>query len=324
MEKGEKKMSSRMNIAVATNRGLYKYLYVMLTSLFENNKESDVNVYLLSADLDEEKVQIFKELAKGYQQNLYFLHIQPETFPVELPVNEKITREAYFRLALPELLPQELDRVLYLDVDIIVNQSVGDFYETDFQGKLFVACRDVTSVTAENVLKSPLFENLRKRPDFVYFNSGVLLMNLTGLRKRITLKELMDEALDKSEYLAFHDQDLLNCVFDGDILAADEKIYNLLARPAYNSGFGYEWVKEHVAIIHYAGSKPWTYREVHYVLEKFWWEYAKKTPLYTELLEEIVLGEVETSCMDALFRSLKQENDELRQIVNKCMKLLQR
>lgn len=46
------------------------------------------------------------------------------------------------------------------------------------------------------------------------------------------------------------------------------------------------------------------------------------TPYYTELLEDIVLTEINTGYMDQLFRSLKKENDELRQIVDRCMQLL--
>ena len=49
-----------MNIAVAANQKFLKYLYVMLTSLLENNKTADVTVYLLSADLEDAQVKFIK------------------------------------------------------------------------------------------------------------------------------------------------------------------------------------------------------------------------------------------------------------------------
>lgn len=312
----------KMNIAVAANCAFEKYLYVMLTSLFENNKQQEICVYLLSADFEQEQADHFRRLAAKYQQELSFIPIGQDIFPKELPATEKITVETYFRLALPDVLPQELDRVLYLDVDVIVNQPLDELYFIDFEGKAFCACRDTTAATAESLQKSPVFEQLRKKEDFVYFNAGVLLMNLDKLRPIVSIQYFIEHALKIKDYLDFYDQDVLNYLFSDDVKFVEVERYNLFARTAYNAGFDYRSVKEHTAIIHYGGVKPWRHEEVRYELERFWWEYAKMTPYYTELLEDIVLKEINTGYMDQLFRSLKKENDELRQIVNRCMQLL--
>ena len=132
----------------------------------------------------------------------------------------------------------------------------------------------------------------------------------------------MKEALAHKEELVFHDQDLLNYLFWNDVKYVDAEKFNLAARTAYNIGYDVSWVREHTAILHYAGPKPWRHKEVRYKLEQFWWEYAKKTPFYTELLEDMVLPEIDTGYMDQLFRQLKQENDKLRKIVDRCMALL--
>ena len=100
--------------------------------------------------------------------------------------------------------------------------------------------------------------------------------------------------------------------------------YNLPVRTAYNAGFDETWAREHTAVWHYAGPKPWRHKEVRYPLERLWWDYAKKTPYYTELLEEMVLPEIDTGYMDGLFRQLKQENEQLKAVVDQCMKLLGR
>ncbi len=312
----------KMNIAVAANRTFEKYLYVMLTSLLENSKDQEICVYLLSADFGQEQADRVHKLLKQYQQEFCFIPIGQEIFPKELPATEKITVETYFRLALPDVLPKELDRVLYLDVDLIINQPIDELYFTDFEGKAFCACRDTTAATAESLQSSPVFEQLRQKEDFVYFNAGVLLMNLDKLRPLVSLGYFIEQALKIKDYLDFYDQDVLNWLFSDDVKIVDVERYNLFARTAFNAGYDYQTVKEQTAIIHYGGVKPWRHEEVRYELERFWWEYAKMTPYYTELLEDIVLTEINTGYMDQLFRSLKKENDELRQIVDRCMQLL--
>lgn len=314
-----------MNIAVAANEAFGKYLYVMLTSLLENNSASDkvCDIYLLSADFKDEQIDSIKNLVKSYHQNFHFIHIDKSMFPVELPFSEKITIETYFRLALPDLLPQDLERVLYLDVDLIVNQPLRELYEMDFEEKYFIACHDMTAISAQYVADSQLFAELRDTPGFQYFNAGVLLFNLKKLREINSFQLIMSQAPGLKEHLKFHDQDLLNYIFWENIKYVDTKKFNLVARSTFNMGYHYPWVKEHTVILHYAGSKPWDHKCVRYDLEKFWWDYAKMTPYYTELLENMVLPEIDTGYMDQLFRSLKQENDELKQIVDKCMYLLE-
>lgn len=313
-----------MNIAVAANSAFVKYLYVMLTSLLEHHtgQKERCCIYLLSADLKEEEIERVKELVEGYGGEFHFIRIDREKFPKELPSNEMITVETYFRLALPELLPPELERVLYLDADMVVLQSLKEFYETDFEGKSFVVCKDGTAVSAEHVAKSGLFSELKEKADFQYFNAGVMIFNLKKLRSSCNFAFFMEQALAYREELVFHDQDLLNYLFWNDVTYADAEKYNLAARTAYNIGYRVSQVREHTAILHYAGPKPWRHKEVRYELEQFWWEYAKKTPFYTELLEDMVWPEIQTGYMDQLFRQLKQENDELRKIVDQCMNLL--
>lgn len=313
-------MKDYMNIAVAANEAFFKYLYVMLISLLENNKSHPVRLFLLSADIGETQTEQIKDLFRTYGQDFCFMKIDRNRFPKELPVNETITLETYFRLALFELLPEEMERVLYLDVDVIVNKSLREFYEMDFEDNFFCVCRDVTANVFERVGQSEVLNSIRAAGR--YFNAGILLFNLTKLRKSTSFRDLMQKALGMKDELTFHDQDLLNCVFRNAVKYADPLKYNLIARTAFNAGYGYQEVKENVTILHYAGPKPWDYKDVRYALEEFWWEYAKMTPYYTELLEVMMLSEIRTGYMERLFRDLKKENDELRAVADKCMNLL--
>ena len=91
----------------------------------------------------------------------------------DAPVLLHYTKEMYYRLLAFKLLPEELDRILYLDPDMLVLNPVREFYNTDLEGYLYAAAyHDKISVKELNRIRLMPYE-IRN-----YYNSGVLLMNL--------------------------------------------------------------------------------------------------------------------------------------------------
>ena len=88
----------------------------------------------------------------------------------------------------------------------------------------------------------------------------------------------------------------------------------------------YEQVKESAYIIHFAGDKPWNSENVHFDIEKLWWDYAKTTPFYLELLEEFLLDTLfETKVEDYIYKILdnrKKLEDGLEKAMEINRKLL--
>lgn len=113
---------------------------------------------------------------------MVFLHIDKADFPKELPTTEAWTIETYFRLLLLDVLPQEIDRLLYIDVDMIVNKPLEELYATDFEGKNFCVCPDMTMVFPFPQLHTEMFAE-QIRNGFTYFNAGLMLWNVTKLRR---------------------------------------------------------------------------------------------------------------------------------------------
>ena len=85
--------------------------------------------------------------------------------------------ESFYRLVLPEILPEEIERILYLDVDIVVNHSLKELYHTEFDGNALCACPEPFSGIGVFQYRDEMFQE-HVREGFTYFNSGVLLMNL--------------------------------------------------------------------------------------------------------------------------------------------------
>lgn len=204
-----------------------------------------------------------------------FLPVGADRFQ-NAPLHMKwISRETYYRLLAQEMLPMDVERVLYLDADMIVLGSLEEFYNQDFAGKLLVACNRWPA----GKIDGKRLEQLTLPKDTVYFNAGTLLYNLTGQRREIDPNILYEYPALFYKQLKYGDQDVLNAVFYGLTKFADWRIYN---------HFDYEIARQRDAervlrrckILHYNGNgKPWT--EVYWgrMAEPFW-QYAQLLPEY--------------------------------------------
>lgn len=315
-----------MNVATSLNRNYIRYTYVMLSSLFQNNTFEPITVYLLHSELTEDDLKLFQSLADRFGNTICSLRLSRNDFPDELPVTDSWTLEAYYRLTLLDVLPMDMDRLLYLDVDMIINKSLQELYTMDFEGAEFIVCKDMTVSLPFSDLRQELFQ-YQIAQGFTYFNSGMMLWNLPLLRSSYSFSSYMELASTLHYMLFAPDQDLLNFIHWDRVKFVDEQVYNLFSKVAYLNGFTYEQVKKQTAIVHYAGYKPWQGCFVHYDTEHLWWEYAKDTPFYHEMLESFVF-----TCLNdaSIFRSLleadKEQNrlrTELTKSVELCKQLYQ-
>ena len=301
-----------------------RYTCVMLTSFFENQpKDLDIHVYLLHSDLtSEDKIQL-QQVVDFYGGTLHLIYIERSLFPERCPVSESWSLETYFRLALLDLLPEDVDRLLYLDVDIIVNQSLTELYFQDFEGNMVCACRDSWQGDIPDIRMEIFKEHLER--GFTYFNAGVMLWNIAGMRGKYGLEGYLQVAEELDYCMLAPDQDLLNLVHWQEAKILDETRYNLFARLAYNHDIHYEEVKEQVAIVHFPGYKPWNGASLHFDIEELWWDYAKITPFYIEFMEEYLKDSIRNPYLFDTMRRMSDEKkmltDELNKSVALCQKL---
>lgn len=317
------KKRKTINIAVALDGKYTRYVYVMLTSLIHNNDCKDINicVYMMYTDMRETEKAILSELLDNNNIDKKFIHIDRGLFPPNCPVSDMWPIEVYFRILLPYVLPKDINRILYLDADTIVNQSLQDLWDVEFEGKLICACEDPCE---ERLSKNIIFDEIRNQ-GFTYFNSGVLLMNVAGIREKYDLKDYLDIMKKIADYLQMPDQDLLNYVHQSEVKILDFEKYNLYAKVAYNHDVHYDEVKQAVTIIHFAGQKPWQGKYIHFDIEQLWWDYAKQTPFYYELMEEYLYDSInDPTVYNTMLQSVidKQElKEELEKSVVLCQKL---
>lgn len=273
-----------MDIAICINENYLMPSGVMLCSLFENNKEEQIVVHaLLGKDGDKCK-QPLKDLTSKYHQKILFYdmsQISMDDFPVGLHFQESfITIEAYYRLFLMNVLPRTMDKVLYLDSDIVICGSIRELWEIDIS--------DVAVGAVPDCFHQDIHETNRigYEVGLGIFNSGVLLINLNYWREHDVMKEFVVYAKEAKDHLKYHDQDVLNYVFRHCKKELPIR-FNLQTIHMYYDRFRYlhfrliDDVKEaflHPVVIHYTGpEKPW-YSNAYHPLKSYFNKYRQLTP----------------------------------------------
>ncbi len=244
-----------MNAVITVDDNYIRPALIMLESLFESNPSA--RIWLLYSNVSDENIDRLSAHVRGLGGEFTALRVGEELF-ANAPTNKYFTREMYYRLLIPELLPQEEQRALYLDPDIIIMENLDDFYNTDFEGKLLVAVPDIQGdAIPERRAKLGLGEG------FHYVNSGVLLFNIPAMRGKFRLDDLLSFLGGCEIELEFPDQDLINLYFRDDIKYAPRR-YNFSTEYVDSGDFARYVLSpsyrrsEDVAIAHYMGKcKPW-------------------------------------------------------------------
>lgn len=256
-----------MNVIISIDKNYLDKAETMLFSLRNScGKSVDICVYLLYNSLSE------KDVAKlvSYCKRKCNICVKPikvdKSRFADMRVGAYFSIETYFRLLAQFLLPENVDRALYLDADMIVLKDVSGFYGQPFGDNYLVVCPD--SMGGWGILgyqKSVL--NLPE--SHMYFNAGVLLMNIKLLREETTADNIMSVANSFNGKLLYYDQDLLNILYAGKVICADEK-YNHQKRNRVIKR-GDEELKKDIAIMHYVGYyKPWKWRGMDRMSKYYW------------------------------------------------------
>lgn len=210
-----------------------------------------------------------------------------------------LTEATLLRLLLPSAL-NDIDRVVYLDCDLVVLQDITTLYDTDLSGFPLAACLDFW-LTGAPPFAPPIVgwgvgdwhrflrEVVRLADRSAYFNAGVLVMDLNRFRDT-GLIHAAEEFLEQTHYkTVYADQDALNHVVDGAFVRLDSR-WNVLANrgeAALNNADGEIAAATPLSradpwIIHYAGpAKPWSCegRRSTFWNRQFWLEAAESAVL---------------------------------------------
>lgn len=264
-----------MNILVAVNQDYLEQLKVLLYSISKNNK-CKLHVFLMSSRLESTQIQNLKEFVQNQCRGILQTISVDKDFLKDAKVLSHFSTEMYYRIFASLFLPEDMDRILWLDADIVVNGSLEEFYHSDFQGKSMIACthreKDEKIQTATLDARKRL--GLKEKTE--YFNSGVILFNLKKIRHNFCEEDVLKLIRKYSEVLLYPDQDILNILYEGDTLYADKSVYNYQIHFDWECSGEQDFIERKVRILHYVGPmKPWIYKSSHFSYEYYWKYYLE-------------------------------------------------
>lgn len=247
-----------MNILITLDENYFPRLRVLLTSLKMNDPGEHFDIYLLYSGLSERMLRAVERWCRAAGYEFHPIRMDGDLFE-NAPVSSRYPTEMYYRLLASRLLPQELNRIIYLDPDILVINPLRPLWETNMSGWLFGAAAHTGKTELANDVN-----RLRLGVEHDYYNSGVLLMDLELGREEIIPEEIFRYVEEHRMELLLPDQDLLNAMFGERIFPLDDAVWNYDARNYKNyvmrsSGkYNVKWVMENTAILHFCGkAKPW-------------------------------------------------------------------
>ncbi len=274
-------MKTTIQIMAVANQSYIAPMMVMLRSLLRNNSRP-IKLYLFYSDLEDKTVKEVSALFEKTKNN-ELVPIRMTTDDLDgLPASGELPAEVYFKLLGLDRLPETLDKILCLDLDMVVKEPLDELYDLDLSGHMLGACRDVYALVYGETPRNN--KRLSLPEDYEYFNGGMLFFNLERIRGFGGGKAIVEECYKNRDLLKWREQDALNLLFHDSylpipwvkyncppimyIMRAEEVnrgVFNPLTQEMANnmqSFDGYadytQAVAESAAIIHYIGeSKPW-------------------------------------------------------------------
>ncbi|MEY2452112.1 MAG: hypothetical protein QOD92_1686 [Acidimicrobiaceae bacterium] len=252
-----------MRVALATDNAYLQWAAVAILSCLDNCSQKVTFHVLLGRDVPSTRREQLVRMTRDHGGAIELHDLDDATLAV-LPSKgpDQGDRLSWARVSLPTMLP-DVDRILYLDADVLVRKSLDELWELDLGGAPLAAIANVSNAGLQPHLASLGIENPRD-----YFNAGVLVIDLEQWRTEGAGQAIIDYAVARPSNPHF-DQDALNVVF------ADRW---LPLHPRWNAmnslWFWTEWAREvhgenkvreataDPAIVHFEGPslcKPWHY-----------------------------------------------------------------
>lgn len=271
-------MNKEIPIFFTIDDNYAKYAACAIKSIIENSSRNyNYNIIIVNEGLSDLNITKLKSLEEG-PFKISFKEITEGLETITDREENKLrcdyfTLTIYMRLFLADMFP-DLDKAIYIDSDIVVPGDISKLYNIDLGDNIFGVCRDLSIMEIPELIN--YIENAIGIKKEEYINSGVLLMNLKMMRE-CSFSDHFLTLLNKYHFdTVAPDQDYVNAMCNGKLLYLDstwDTMPNDNNEPVRNP-----------SLIHYnLFQKPWCYDNIQY--NDYFWEYAKRSGYYDELLE---------------------------------------
>lgn len=287
-------MANNIPIYMVTNTDMVAYTATTMASVLYTTK-SNIDFYVVDCGLSDWDKNTLLTLKDKFS-NLNFIKF----YPVDLKQFEGLqtwyfgTLDAWAALLMPDMLPDNIEKVLHIESDTILLDDVAKLYNEDLEDYVMGATIDIAKTFEENS---------KLKFDRKYFNLGYMLVNCKKWREEQITKKAIELGKEYGKAFVCLHQDALNMLLQGEFKSLPNR-YNLADRKIYND-FDYlnknymdeEW--KHPVLVHFSPNKPWrtqlnfefNNRTTKYFNE--WWFFASLTPYIEGLRQSFIAKRVQ-------------------------------
>lgn len=251
---------NRINVCIACDDNYSRYAGVVIASILSNaDTKDELYFYILDGGITDENIRLIANLKRIKDCEINFIKVDNSLFDEysKIKTNKYISLPGYYRLKIQELLPN-INKVIYLDCDVVVNRSLKELFDTDLEGFPIGGVLDINK------------RMLKKNPNYV--NAGVLLIDIENIRHSTFEQKALEWTKEHAQTIKMGDQEIINEVLKGNIKILKDnwnvQSSNFVNRSSYT---------HHPYIIHYVSSrKPWHFGSFSYH-KKFYFDYLQLT-----------------------------------------------
>ena len=223
-----------------------------------------LDAYIIDSGVRPRSRSHIEESIVKSRMQLHWCSIDVERF-LDLPLFANMKRQIYHRLAIGEVVPEDIDRVVWLDSDVLVLRCLSELWEIELNGKPFAAVQDMAIPWVASPLGLGEYESLGLDPDTPYFNAGVMVLDMKLWREEEMAARLMHYLRVHADRIFHFDQHAFNAIYAGQWCALDPR-WNVIASLAGRRYLRGQHLSEEVRriafkspwILHFAGAfKPW-------------------------------------------------------------------
>lgn len=270
-----------------------------VVSLFENNRDvDDIVVYLIEDGVSENSKLKFQLIAEKYGRSIITVPMPDiqQLAQTDIFIPSRLQMSTCGRLFAAELLPNDVDKIIYVDCDTLFLNSISDLWAIDMGD------------SPVGMVAIPISKNHKRligmSPDSIYYNSGLMVANLKKWREINAITAFMDYMKDQGGYVPYPDEGVLNAVFEGKIRTLPlkynvygmilyferEELMRLKKMKRFYSKAEYEQARQNPVLVHFCMTyrmllRPWYVGSTHPYTPK-WREYHAMTPWKDEPLRK--------------------------------------
>ncbi|MDT2756193.1 glycosyltransferase family 8 protein [Enterococcus asini] len=281
-------MKPKIELLFTLDEGYIRPLKVALLSIYENNPYQSFRIWLVHERISSESLASLRVFAEDLAFEFQVVKVDGSNWE-SAPTVARYPKEMYFRLLAGEILPEEITKVLYLDPDILVINSLEELWNLDIENYLIAAATHIGLLDVATPLNK-----VRLDLDHAYYNSGIMLLNLEQAREKVKWTDISQVIQKYNHYLLLPDQDILNYLYGKYAITIPEEKWNYdarmytkyLARSLNKKDI--HWVMDNTSILHFCGKpKPWDKKHDNR-FTALYASYQKRAELLEERIQKMV------------------------------------